>query len=51
MTKQEQLQAMLATMLNNYGSEYGIKIERVEKDDDSIQVRYQGQLMTIQITN
>lgn len=49
MTKKEQLQAMLATMINNHGSDYGIKLELVEKDDTVIDVRYQGQLISIQI--
>ena len=49
MTKQDQLQAMLAKLISDHGEEYGIKLERSEVDDCSIDVRIKGQLVTIQI--
>lgn len=49
MTKKEELQQAIAVLLNAYGGHLGITQVVVEEDDTVIDVRYKGELITIQI--
>lgn len=49
MTTKDEVQNIIAELIKLHGEEYDLKLKYIEDEDNSIDIRYKGELITIQI--